>query len=159
MASMKCLAFRGIVALVAMAIGYSRGRVSSSNINTCFSGSIIIIIIECSKLSQKEYKTKQDWVEKVIRRELCKKFKFDHTNEWYIHNPESVLENEIYKIVWDFEIQLHNLILARRPDLEIVKKKTPKNNKKQKQKQNKKNKKKNKNKNKNLLNSGLCRPG
>ena len=25
--------------------------------------------------------------------ELCKKFKFDHTNKWNIHNAESVHEN------------------------------------------------------------------
>ena len=39
------------------------------------------IINECSKLVRKEYKTKQDWVCKVIHREMCKKFKFDHTNK------------------------------------------------------------------------------
>ena len=32
------------------------------------------IISECSKLVQKEYKTRHDWVGKVIRREMCKKF-------------------------------------------------------------------------------------
>ena len=31
---------------------------------------------------------------KVIHRELYKKLKFDHTNKWYTHNPESSLENE-----------------------------------------------------------------
>ena len=30
---------------------------------------------------------------KSTNRKLCKKFKFDHTNKWYIHNPESLLEN------------------------------------------------------------------
>ena len=43
---------------------------------------------ECSKLAQKEYKTKHDRVGKVIHWELCKKFKFDHTNKQYMHNPE-----------------------------------------------------------------------
>ena len=41
-------------------------------------------------------KTRHNWVGKVIHRELCKKFKFDHMNKWYMHNPESVLENEKY---------------------------------------------------------------
>ena len=45
------------------------------------------IISECSKLAQKEYKTRHDWVGKVIHWEMCKKFKFDHTNKWYMHNP------------------------------------------------------------------------
>ena len=35
-----------------------------------------------------------DWVENVILWELCQKFKFDPTNKWYMHNPESVLDNE-----------------------------------------------------------------
>ena len=37
-------------------------------------------------------------------------------NENYMHNPESVLENETHKILWDFEIQTNHLISARRPD-------------------------------------------
>ena len=37
------------------------------------------IISECSKLAQKEYKTRHDWVGKVIHWEMCKKFKSDHT--------------------------------------------------------------------------------
>ena len=55
---------------------------------------ISLIISECSKLVQKEYKTRHDWVVKVIHREMCKKFKFDYTNIWYMHNLASVLEND-----------------------------------------------------------------
>ena len=47
----------------------------------------------CSWLAQREYKTR-DMTWKLILWELCKKFKFDHTKKWYMHNPESVLENE-----------------------------------------------------------------
>ena len=36
---------------------------------------------------------------------LVMNFKFDQTNKWYMHNTESVLENETYKILWDFQIQ------------------------------------------------------
>ena len=35
---------------------------------------------------------------------LCKKLEFDHKNKWYTHNPESVQNNEMHKILWDFEI-------------------------------------------------------
>ena len=45
------------------------------------------IISECSKLAQKEYKTRQDRVSKVIHWEMCKKLKFDHTKKGYMHNP------------------------------------------------------------------------
>ena len=54
------------------------------------------IISECSKLAQKE---RHDWVFKVIHWEICKKFKFDHTNRWYIHNPTPVLENDTHKLL------------------------------------------------------------
>ena len=53
-----------------------------------------------------------------------------------IHNPESILENETQKILWDFEIQIDHLFPARRPDLVIVNKKK----KKRKENNNKKNK-------------------
>ena len=82
------------------------------------------IISECSKLAQREYKTRHDWVGKVIHRELCKKFRFDHTNIWYMHAPSSFPVNETYKFQWDFEIQTYHLISARRPDQVLVNKKT-----------------------------------
>ena len=28
----------------------------------------------------------------MIHWEFCKKFKFDHTNKWYMHKPESALK-------------------------------------------------------------------
>ena len=100
------------------------------------------IIREYSKLAQKEYNTGHDWVRKVINRELCKKFKFDHTNKWYMHNSEFVRENETHRFLWDFEIQTDHLISARRPNLVIVKKKKKKKKGKE-----------------NLPNGGLCRSG
>ena len=84
------------------------------------------IISECSKLAQKEYKTRHDWVGKVIHWEMCKKFKFDHANKWYMHNPAPVLENDTHKRLWDFNIQTDHLISVRRPDLIIINKKQKK---------------------------------
>ena len=54
---------------------------------------------------------------------MCRKFQFDHTNKWYIHNPAPVLENDSHKLLWDFNIQMDHLIQARRPDLIIINKK------------------------------------
>ena len=81
------------------------------------------IISECSKLAQKEYKARQDWMGKVIHWEMCKKFKFDHANKWYMHNAAPVLEKDTHKLLWDFDIQTDHLISARRPHLIIIKKK------------------------------------
>ena len=97
------------------------------------------IISECSNLAQKEYETISDWIGKVIDREMCKKFKFDHRNKWYMHKPAPVLDNNTHKLLWDFYIQADHRISARRPDLIIFKKQ--------------------KNRKENLQNCRLCCPG
>ena len=56
------------------------------------------IISECSKLAQKDYKTRHNRVGKLIHWE---KLKFDHTNKWYMHNPAHVLENDTHTF-YDF---------------------------------------------------------
>ena len=53
-------------------------------------------------MAQKEYKTRYDWVGKVIHWELCKRLKIDHTIKWYMHKPGYILEKEMVKILWDF---------------------------------------------------------
>ena len=80
-----------------------------------------LIISECSKLSQKEYKTTHDWVGKVIHWELCKRLKLYHTHKWYIHEPESVLEKKT--ILLSIEIQTDHLFPARRTDQVLINKK------------------------------------
>ena len=67
---------------------------------------------------------------------MFKKFQFDHTNKWYMHNPARTLKNDTHKLLWDFDIQTDHLISARRPDLLIINKKKE-----------------------NLPNCGLCCPG
>ena len=54
---------------------------------------------------------------------MCKKFKFDHMNKWYMHNPAPVLENNTHKLLWDFDTHTDYLITPRRPDLIIIYKK------------------------------------
>ena len=81
------------------------------------------IISKWNKFAQKEYKTSHDWMGMVI-------FKFDHPNKDYMHNPESVLENDTHKLFWD--IQTDHLISTRRPDLIIIIKKKKKNRRKRK---------------------------
>ena len=95
------------------------------------------IISERSKQAQNESKTTHNWVVKVIHWELCKKLKFDHIANWYMHKLESILENKTRNILRDFEIQTDHLISARRPDLEMI----------------------NKTEKENLQNSGFCLSG
>ena len=51
------------------------------------------IISECSKLARKEYKTRNDWVGKIIYWELCKKLKFDHY-EQLVYAQSSICPGE-----------------------------------------------------------------
>ena len=81
------------------------------------------IISECSKLAQKEYTTRHEWVGKVIYWEMCNKFKFDHTNKWYMLKPASLKKNDTDKLLWDFEVQTYHRVSPRRPDLIISDKK------------------------------------
>ena len=50
----------------------------------------------------------------------CQKQKFDHTTQMVCAKPEPVSEYETHKILGDFEIQIDNLIPARRLDLVII---------------------------------------
>ena len=95
-------------------------NVSISRIHIWLCNTFNHIISECSKLAQKVYKTRHDWVSKVIHWKMCKKFKFDHTNKWYMHNPASLLENNTHKLLCEFGIYTDHLISARRPDLIII---------------------------------------
>ena len=54
-----------------------RNRIASGDIDE----TINHIINECSKLVQKKYKTRYDWVGKVNHWELCKKISFDYTTK------------------------------------------------------------------------------
>ena len=61
-------------------------------IRLCGDGTIYHIS-ERSQLAAKEYKTRYDWVGKIIHSELCKRSKFDYTTNSQIQTPESVREN------------------------------------------------------------------
>ena len=43
-----------------------------------------------------------------------------------MHNPAHVLENDTYKLLWDFDVHTDHLIPARRLDLIIINKKKKK---------------------------------
>ena len=61
-----------------------------------------------------EYKSRHDWVVKMIHWELCKKLKFGRAVKCYMHKPEFVFVNESDNIILDFEIQMCHL--ARKED-------------------------------------------
>ena len=75
------------------------------------------------KLAKKKYKNRHEWLGKVIHQELFKGLNFDPNDKRYMLKPESLLRNQMYKILWDFEIQMDPPITARISDLVIITKK------------------------------------
>ena len=71
-------------------------------------------------LAQREYKRRNDWVDRKIQWEVCRKNGFDVNEKWYKHDPEKVVKNYSWKILWDFTIQTDHAIEARRPDLVTI---------------------------------------
>ena len=59
----------------------------------------------------------------MVHWKRARKCNLEAGDKWYEHEPESVLENEDYKILWDFNIQTDHVTEARRPDLVAVDKK------------------------------------
>ena len=86
------------------------------------SESISHLVSECSKLSQKKYKARHDSVAQIIHWELCCMYGFEREKKWYEHEPQSVLENEETKILWDYAIQCDHFIQSRKPDIVLVEK-------------------------------------
>ena len=78
------------------------------------------MVSECSKLAQGEYKRRHDDVARYIHWQLCEKGGFERACKWYEQKPEGVLENEGYKLLWDFTIQCDRMVEARRPDIVFV---------------------------------------
>ena len=71
------------------------------------------IISECSKLAQREWKMRHEWVGKIIHWELCKKKIFHLTIKCYKH-WEELIKRMTQPILWNFEIQAFLLISARK---------------------------------------------
>ena len=63
---------------------------------------------------------RHDNLGKIVHWKLARKCNFEVGDKWYEHEPESVLENEDNKILWDFNILIDYVIEAQRPDLVVV---------------------------------------
>ena len=63
-------------------------------------------------LAQKEYKKWHDNACRYIHWKLCEKHDFQRAQQWYEHEPDGVIENKGYKILWDFTIQCDTKIEA-----------------------------------------------
>ena len=69
-----------------------------------------------NKVAQKKHKGRHDWLERWSTGNCA----VNYIDQSYIHGQETVLENEIYKIKWDFEIKVNHPIQAIKLDIVIV---------------------------------------
>ena len=65
------------------------------------------------------------WLEWFIRN--CVK-NLEKSEKWYLHNHQTVSEKVNDKLIWGMNIQCHNIIVVRRPDIAIVNKVEVSNN-------------------------------
>ena len=47
--------------------------------------------------------------------QFCEKLRLNWARLWYEHEPEGAVENENFKILWDFMIQFDHMTEIRRP--------------------------------------------
>lgn len=81
---------------------------------------IMHILSECPKLAQTEYKKRHDKVATMVHWELCKQHGLHHSQKWYEHRADAVMENDNVKILWDFNVRTDRVIEARRPDIVLI---------------------------------------
>ena len=77
------------------------------------------IVTECMILAQKKIQ-RHDNIARLVRWKLCGKYKMNKSEKWYEHMPEAVVENEWFKIYWDFNIQCDKVTEHRRHDIIVV---------------------------------------
>ena len=82
--------------------------------------SVTHIVSSCSVLAGNQYRKRHDILGKKVHWLLCKKFGIECENKWSSHQPEPVVENDKYEILWDFAIQTDKEIGHRRPDIVVI---------------------------------------
>ena len=80
------------------------------------------IVSGCEKLVPREYKRRHGNVAKMLHWKLREKYGSESNERWYEHEPQSVVENDGVKLLWDVNIQCDHIIAARRPDIKVINK-------------------------------------
>ena len=57
---------------------------------------------------------------RYVHWQFCDNLGISRARFWYQHEPQSVVENKNFKILWDFTIQYDPLIEDTRPDIVVV---------------------------------------
>lgn len=78
----------------------------------------------CPILVGTQYTKRHDIVAKIIHKEIANKLNLiNNTAPYYQYTPETILENEDFKLYWDRTIYTDKTIPCNRPDITIINKK------------------------------------
>ena len=94
-------------------------RLCQSNVET-----IHHIISGCTVFAKTEYIKRHNNVAKEIYIRIAEELKLlkKNENQWYKFEPTAVIQNNDYKILWDFPIQTDKEIIHNRPDIIVINK-------------------------------------
>ena len=81
------------------------------------------VVTGCSRCVQKEYEGRLKNLGNIIHWKVAENYNFEVKDNWYVHEHKSVAENELYKVLWNFNIQADYIIKSWTPDLVVVDKK------------------------------------
>ena len=82
--------------------------------------SITHLIAKWKKLAQIGYKQQPVDFATIIQLELCQKVGLIRKVKWCNHKPETIVDNDIVKILWNFNIQIDNFIQHTRPGIDVL---------------------------------------
>ena len=79
----------------------------------------------CPIYAQSLYLMRHNNVARYIHHRIASSFSLleDTSVAWYNHKPLPVIENDVIKVLWDFNIQTDKHVTSNRPDIVIVDKK------------------------------------
>ena len=72
------------------------------------------------KISMNHILDRHNAVASTLHWSLYKQMNFEKAEYWWEHQPEPAMENEDYKLLYDFNIRTDKKISARRPDIVVV---------------------------------------
>ena len=81
------------------------------------------IVSGCPRIAQTLYMKRHNAVAATVHWGLCANMGFERAEHWWQHQPETAMENESFKLLYDFNVMTDKKITARRPDIIIVDKK------------------------------------
>ena len=78
------------------------------------------IVAGCPVIAQSIYLDRHNAVALAVHWSLCEQYGFPQSEQWWQHQPQPVLDNDWYKLLYDFNIFTDKRISARRPDIVCV---------------------------------------